>query len=157
MVTIAVKKVAYRSVEVFFKVFFNVGESRLGIYRPPGGSEIIFLEQGADESIFRLFPARVDGHGQGNGVLPFPSARGHRFPLPLRTFHRPLGSGRVNDWGGRYSVLWYTEDLEGLRSTSRPQRDEGSDLPFVGVILHGFPWWVAVGTTTLFAVGKSFA
>jgi len=107
------KRVTYRSEEIFFDVLVNVGESHLGIYRPPGGPEKVFLEQGIDEAILRLFPARVDGHGQRIGVFPLVSVRGRRSPLPLRTFHRPLGSGRVSDWVRRYDVLWYTEDLEG--------------------------------------------
>jgi len=100
MVTTAVKKDTYRSVEIFFNMFVDVGEGRLGIYRPPGGSENVFFEQGPDESILRLFPARVDGHGQGDGVSPLASARGRRFPLPLCALRGPLRSGRVSDWGG---------------------------------------------------------
>ena len=57
MVTIAVKKSTYRSAEIFFYVSVYVGECRLGIYRPPGGSENVFFEQGPDESVLRLFPA----------------------------------------------------------------------------------------------------
>jgi len=115
MVTITVKKKksTYRSVEIFFQVFLGVGESHLGIYRPPGGSEKIFLEQGPDESIFRPFPVRVNGHGQRNGVFPLAFARGRRLPPPLR---RPLGSGRVSDLGEGFDVWWYTGDLEGPRS-----------------------------------------
>jgi len=108
VVTIAVKNITYRSVEIFFHVFFYVGESRLGIYRPPGRSEKIFLERGPDESILRLGPVRVNGHGQRDGVFPLASARGCRLSPPLR---RPLGSGRVSDWGEGFDVWWYTEDL----------------------------------------------
>jgi hypothetical protein len=44
MVAIAVKRVSYRSVEIFFDKFVDVGKGDLGIYKPPGGSEIIYFE-----------------------------------------------------------------------------------------------------------------
>lgn len=70
MVTIVVKSVTYRSVEIFFNEFIDVGKSRLGIYRPPRRSEVKLLEEFPDEAILRLFPARVDPFGQSpSGTL----------------------------------------------------------------------------------------
>ena len=63
MVATAVKKGAYRSVEIFFNENVSCGESRLGIYEPPGGSEIIFFEQSPDEAVLRLLPAKFDAFG----------------------------------------------------------------------------------------------
>ena len=107
--------------EIFFNVFIQGGESRLGIYRPPGGSEVVNLEQFPDEAILRLFPARVDALGQRTS---FPSAFAllRRLPLSLRASFGPLGSERGSDGGGEVGVWWYTGNLEGSRSARRSRR-----------------------------------
>ena len=99
MVTIAVKKITYRSVKIFFDELVYVGEGQLGVYRPPGGSENVFLEQGVDESILRLFPARVNGLRPGLGALSLALARGLSLHFPSHVFSGPLGSGRPSDLG----------------------------------------------------------
>ena len=109
MVTIAVKKIAYRSVEILFHVFVDVGEGHLGIYRPPGGFEVIFVEHFADETILRLLPARVGTLGQWLSGILFPLV----LALSLRTFFGLLGSERGSNGGREISVLWYTRNLEG--------------------------------------------
>ena len=109
MVTIAVKKIAYRSVEILFHVFVDVGEGHLGIYRPPGGFEVIFVEHFADETILRLLPARVCALGQWIGGILFPLV----LALSLRTFFGLLGSERGSNGGRKVSVLWYAGNLEG--------------------------------------------
>ena len=114
MVTIAVKGTAYRSVEIFFNELGNCGESRLGIYGPPGGSEVVFLEQFPDETILRLLPARADAFGQRLSGATGPSAFAllRRLFLSLRALG-PLGSVRRGGWRREISVWWYTENLEG--------------------------------------------
>ena len=54
-----VKEIAYRSVEIFFDCFFDVGESHSGISSPPGGPDNLLLEQGADELILCPFPTSL--------------------------------------------------------------------------------------------------
>ena len=113
MVAIAVKKVTYRSVKIFSGEFFDVGQGHLGIYRPPGGSEVVFIEQFADETILRLFPARVDTLGQGFCGTPFPLA----LALTLRRFFGPLGSRRGSNGSGKVGVWRCIGSLEEPRST----------------------------------------
>ena len=105
MVAIAVKKVTYRSVEIFFNELIDEGESCLGIYRPPGGSEVVYLEKFTDEAVLRLFPARVDAFGQrlgGTAIQPA-FALVSRLSFSLRSFG-PLGSVRRSDLGKRIGV-----------------------------------------------------
>ena len=100
--------------EIFFNELSNVGESLLGIYRPPGGSEIIFLEQFPDEAILCLLPARVDAFEQWfSGATGPPAFALLRRPsLSLRALG-PLGSVRWGGWRREISVWWYAENLEG--------------------------------------------
>ena len=100
MVAIAVKKVTYRSVEVFFNEFKCGGESCLGIYGPPGGSEVVYLEEFPDKAVLRLFPARVDAFGKrldGTAILPAFALVGC-LSFSLRSFG-PLGSVGRSDLG----------------------------------------------------------
>ena len=89
------------------EVFANVGkylkEGFLGIYRPPGGSEMVLIEELPDEKSFRLFPARVGAFGL-------------------------LGSMGRRDGGSGVGVQWYAGNLEGSRSARGSRRDERSSL-----------------------------
>jgi len=126
-------------VEVFFDEFVYVGESRLGIYRPPGGSETVLLKEFPDEAILRLFPTRVGAFGQWVRRVLLLSALGHRRrpPLSLDIFPGPLGSVRRRDVGSGAGVLWYTGNLEGSQSVRRSRLGERSELPCVGMVSHG--------------------
>jgi hypothetical protein len=158
MVPIVVKKVAYRSVEIFFDEFVNIGEGHLGIYRPPSGSEMILLEEFPDETIFRLFPARVNAFGRGIRRISFPSAFAprRRLPLPLRIHSGPLGSVGEGAMGVGNGVWWYTGNLEGSRSARRSRRDETSEATYrvwewYPVVLDGM--WLFVQCHAI-AIGK---
>ena len=91
--------------EILFNEFMYRGESRLGINRLPGGSEVVYLEQFPDEAVLRLFPARVDAFGQrlgGTAILPAFSLAS-RLSFSLRSFG-PLGSVGRSDLGRRAGV-----------------------------------------------------
>ena len=103
-ITIAVKNAAYRSVEIFLHRVSAVGKGRLRIDRPTCRSEVVFIEQLPNEPVLSLLPGQVDTFGQRlrRTVFPLPPALlylfspalPHRFPLALRPFFGPLGSGR---------------------------------------------------------------
>lgn len=80
------KKVAYRSVEIFFCKFLDVGEGHLRVYRPPGGSEEVLLEQFPDKTILYLLPARVGAIAWIMSPLAPALLRRLRFPFYILFF-----------------------------------------------------------------------
>jgi len=105
------KKVACRSVEIFFDKLVDIGEGLLRIYGPPGGSvEMVLLEEFPGETVFCLFLARVCAFGQRVRRISFPSAfadrhrHRHRLPFPLHIYSGPLGSVGRSDRGGGTGV-----------------------------------------------------
>jgi len=154
-VTIAVKKIAYRWVEIFFDKLVDIGEGLLGIYGPPGESvEMALLEEFPSDTVFRLFPARICASGKRVRRISFPSALAHRhrdqhhLPFHLDVYSGPLRSVGRSYRGRGTGVWWYTGNLGGSRSARRSKRDEQSELPCVGIASHSVRGCAGVRTTT---------